>query len=71
MFRTSNVNKTVQFFVVPLKYREITTAKTVTLHKKLYFFIKCLKNKKKKLPITSFIMAAEKNDWAIRKSLFP
>ena len=31
-----------------LKYTEIITVKTVTLYKKLYFFIKSLKSKKKK-----------------------
>ena len=39
-------------FLVSLKYREIITVKTVTLYKKLYFFIKNLKSKKKKLALT-------------------
>ena len=42
------------FFLVSLKYREIVTVKTVTLYKKLYFFIKSLESKKKKLALTSF-----------------
>ena len=54
MFRKSSVNKTVQFFLVSLKYREIITGKTVTLYKKLYFLIKSVISKKKKLALTSF-----------------
>ena len=34
MFRKSNVDKTVKFFLVSLKCREIITVKIVTLHKK-------------------------------------
>ena len=37
-----------------LKYGEIITVKTVTLYRKLYFFIEALKSKKKKLALTSF-----------------
>ena len=54
MFCKSDVNKTVYFFSVSLKCREIITVKTVTLYKKLYFFIKRVKGKKKKLTLTSF-----------------
>ena len=55
MFRKSNVNKTVSFFLVLLKHREIVTVKTVTLYKKLVFFLlKLLKSKKKNLALTSF-----------------
>ena len=54
MFYKSNVNKTVQFFLVSLKYREIITVETQTLYKKLYFFIKRIKSKKKMLALTSF-----------------
>ena len=53
MFRKSNLNKTVYFFFVSLKYREIIKVKTVALYKKI-FFIKSLKRKKKKLAVTSF-----------------
>ena len=62
MFHKSNVNKTVQFFLALLKYREVITVKTITLHKKLIFFIKNLKSNKKKL--------VQKNGWAIQESLF-
>ena len=34
MLRKSSVNKTVYFFLVSLKYREVITVKTVTLYKK-------------------------------------
>ena len=37
-----------------LKDGEIITVKTVTLYRKLYFFIEALKSKKKKLALTSF-----------------
>ena len=48
MFRKSNVNKTDYFFLVSLKYREMITAKTVTLYKKLLFFsLKVLKARKR------------------------
>ena len=53
MFRSSNVNETI-FLKVLLKYREFLTVKTVTRHKKPYFFIKILKSKKNKLVLTSF-----------------
>ena len=36
-----------------MRYRETITVKTVTLYKKLHFFIKSLKSKKKKLALTS------------------
>ena len=54
MFCKSNVNKAVYFFLLSLNYREIMTVKTTTLYKKLYFFIKNLKSKKRKLALTSF-----------------
>ena len=54
MLRKSSVNKTVYFFLVSLKYREVITVKTVTLYKKVYLFIKRLKSKKKKLVLTLF-----------------
>ena len=55
MFCKSNVNQTVYFFLVLLKYGEIIRVKTVTLYTKLFFFfIKSLKSKKKKLALTSF-----------------
>ena len=38
MFCESNVNKTVSFFLVSLKYIDTITVKTVTLYKKLSFF---------------------------------
>ena len=57
------------FFLVSLKYRDIITVKTVTLYNKLYFFIKSLKSKKKKLALRS-IMSVEKYGWAIQKSFF-
>ena len=38
MFHQGNVNKTVYFFLVLLKCREIVTVKTVALYKKLYVF---------------------------------
>ena len=44
MFRKSNVNKTVWYFSFSLK----------TLLETLFFFIRSLKSKKKKLPLTSF-----------------
>ena len=48
------------------------TVETLTLYKKLYFFITSLKSKKKKLAVTSFYyVSVEKYDWAIQKSLFP
>ena len=48
MFCKSNVNKTVWFlYLVSLRYREIITIK-------VYFSIKSLKSKKKKLTLTSF-----------------
>ena len=54
MFRKSNVNKTV-YFLVSLKYIDIITVKTVTLYvRNFIFFIKNLKNKKKKLALTLF-----------------
>ena len=41
-------------FLVSWKYREIMTVKTISLYKKLTFFMKSLKNKKKKnLALTS------------------
>ena len=44
MFRKSNVNKTVEFFV----YREFVTVKTAAVYKKLYFFsLKVLKARKR------------------------
>ena len=46
MFRKGNVNKTVQFFLVLLKYREIITVKTVTLYKKLFFSLKVSKQER-------------------------
>ena len=64
MFCNSNVNKTV--FLVSLKYREIITIKTVTLHEKLFFFIRSVRSKKKKLALTSFYYVNE----VIQKSLF-
>ena len=54
MFRKSSVNKTVHF-LVSLKYIDIITVKTVTLYiRNFIFFIKNLKNKKKKLALTLF-----------------
>ena len=51
MFRKSNVDKTVKFFLVSLKYREIVTVKIVTLHKKQkdLFSLKVFKTRKKKV----------------------
>ena len=55
MFCKSYVNKSlIFFFFFFLVYRGIITAKTVALYKKLYFFIKGLKSKKKKLALTLF-----------------
>ena len=42
------------FFLVSWMYREIIMIKRVTLYKKLYFFIKRFKSKKKRLELTSF-----------------
>ena len=54
MLSKSNIRKQFLFFLVSLKYREIVTVKTVTRYEKLYFFIKSLESKKKKLAVTSF-----------------
>ena len=71
MFRKSNLNKTVNFFLVSLKYREIKTIKTVTLYKNLYFFsLKVLKSIKEGGTTFVLIMSVEKYGWAIQKSLF-
>ena len=51
MFSKSSVNKKF-FFLVLLKYREIRTVKTVTVNKKLYFFIKSLKKQEKEADTT-------------------
>ena len=66
MFCKSNVNKAVSLFLVWLKYRDITTVKTVKLYKKLYFFTKGLKIKEKKLALNQL----EKRGSTIQKSLF-
>ena len=55
MFCKSNVNETVKFYLISLKYREIITVKVVTLYKKLYVFIKSLKSKKKQAG-TNFVL---------------
>ena len=71
MFRRSNLNKTVKFFLVSLKYREIKTIKTVTLYKNLYFFsLKVLKAIKEGGTNFVLFMSVEKYGWAIQKSLF-
>ena len=62
MFWKSNVNKTVTLFLVLLKYREITTVKTVTLHQKIYFILlKDLKARKKKAGTNFFLLSKSKN----------
>ena len=54
-----------------VNYREILTVKTVTLYEKfLFFFIKSLKSKKRKLTLALFIMSFKKYGWAIQKDLF-
>ena len=58
MFRNSNVNKTVRFFLVS-KDRKIITFKIP----------KC-KKKKLSLTLLCFIMLVEKYGWIIQKSLF-
>ena len=40
-------------------YREIIKVKIVTLYEKLYFFIKNVKSKKKKLALTSFYYVSQ------------
>ena len=56
-----NKKQVIIFFLVLLKYREIITVKSEILHKKLYFFIKSLKSKKKKLALTSFYYVKSRN----------
>ena len=56
MFCKSNVNKTIYFFFVSLKYREIITVKTLyerhfMVIRNFIFFNKSLKSKKKKLAL--------------------
>ena len=54
MFR--NINKTVSFFLVSLKYREIIVVKTVTLYNKIKKKKKrSLKSKKKKLQLFYYV----------------
>ena len=52
-----------------LRQRDILTVKTVTLCKKLYFFMKSLKSKKKKLALTSFYCLSRElgfsNSWKL------
>ena len=67
MFRKSNANKRVQFFLASLKYREIITVKTVTFYKKLYS-LKVLKARKRSYE--EVIMSVQKYGWVIRTSLF-
>ena len=70
MLRKSNANKTVYFFSVLLKCREIVMVKTVT-HKKFYYFkFKLLKFRKKKPELTSFYYVSRQIGWTIQKSLF-
>ena len=52
IFCNSNVQQFI--FLVSLECREIITVKTVKLYKKLFFFIKSLKSKKRKLAVTLF-----------------
>ena len=47
-------------FLVLLKYREIITIKTVTLYKKLYFFIKSLKQGKE-IGTNFFLLFSSRN----------
>ena len=42
--------------------------KTLTLYKKLYFFIKSLKSRKKNLALTAFYNVSREICWAIQKS---
>ena len=66
MFRKSNVNKTVNFFLVSIKYRDIITVKTVTkfyfitkIYKEFFFIflLKALKTRKRrKKAYTNFIL---------------
>ena len=53
-----------------LKYREVITVKTVALDKNLYFFIKSLKSRKKKLALTSFYYFSQETRLDNSKSLF-
>ena len=39
MFLKIDVNNTVTFYLVSLRYREIITLKTATVYNELYFFL--------------------------------
>ena len=54
MFRKSNVNKTVYFVLVSLKYGEIIPLKQQHFVRNFIFSNKSLKSKKKKLALTLF-----------------
>ena len=55
MLRKSNVNKTVQLFLVSLKKRKIITVKTVEI---LFFSLKVLKKKDKEAG-TNFVLLCQ------------
>ena len=58
-FISVTCKRTLNFFLVSFKYREIITIKTWILYKKLFFFIKSLENKKKKLALTLIHYASQ------------
>ena len=70
MFCKSNVNKTVSFFLFLLKYRDITTFKTLTRHKKPYFFHLKSKKQEKQVAMTLFHYVSRDISLGNSKSLF-